>query len=135
MIIDHNIIPWSSITRGILIKPLDKSSLRNKIDDFIKILFLDKIRESKKIIINTIEVIIKKRDISMIQVIITWILSKEDILQLWIYLIIVISISIIGLNSEERIKDIIIIINLKLMEEEKKQLEESYISRSITGYS
>jgi versiconal hemiacetal acetate reductase len=92
-------------------------------------------RESEKTIINTIEAIAKKRGVSMAQVATTWILSKDGILQLWIYLTIVVSTSIVGLNSEDRIKDMIVTINLELMEEEKKQLEEPYIPRSITGYS
>ena len=42
---------------------------------------------------------------------------------------------IVGLNSEERIKEMVEAVNLKLTEEEKKELEEPYIPRAIAGQS
>jgi len=41
----------------------------------------------------------------------------------------------VGLNSEERIKEIIEAVNIELTEEEIKYLEEPYVARAITGHS
>jgi aryl-alcohol dehydrogenase-like predicted oxidoreductase len=41
----------------------------------------------------------------------------------------------VGLNSEDRIKDMVAAVNLELTEEEKKQLEEPYVPRPIAGHS
>ncbi len=42
---------------------------------------------------------------------------------------------IVGLNSEDRIKDMVAAVNLKLTEDEKKYLEEPYVPRPIAGHS
>jgi aryl-alcohol dehydrogenase (NADP+) len=42
---------------------------------------------------------------------------------------------IVGLNSEDRIKDMIAAVNLELTEDEKKYLEEPYVPRPIAGHS
>jgi aryl-alcohol dehydrogenase-like predicted oxidoreductase len=92
-------------------------------------------RESEKTIINAVEAIAKKRGVSMAQVATAWVLSKDGMLQRRIYLTAVVSAPIVGLNSEDRIKDMVAAVNLELTEEEKKQLEEPYVPRPITGHS
>jgi len=42
---------------------------------------------------------------------------------------------IVGLNSEERIKEMVEAVNLELTAEEKKELEEPYVPRPIAGHS
>ena len=47
---------------------------------------------------------------------------------------VVMSAPIVGLNSEERIKEMAEAVNIKLSEEEIKHLEEPYVSRPIVGH-
>ena len=42
---------------------------------------------------------------------------------------------IVGLNSEDRIKDMVQAVNLELTEDEKKYLEEPYVTRPIAGHA
>jgi len=42
---------------------------------------------------------------------------------------------IVGLNSEERIQEMVDAVNLELTKEEIKELEEPYVPRPIAGHS
>jgi hypothetical protein len=48
---------------------------------------------------------------------------------------IVVSAPIVGLNSEERIKEMVEAVSIELSKEEIKYLEEPYMTRSIKGHS
>jgi 1-deoxyxylulose-5-phosphate synthase len=50
-------------------------------------------------------------------------------------LILVVSAPIVGLNSENRIKEMVEAVNLTLSEEEINELEEPYVPRPIAGHS
>jgi 1-deoxyxylulose-5-phosphate synthase len=41
----------------------------------------------------------------------------------------------VGLNSVERIKEMVEAVNLELTEDEIKHLEEPYVTRSIAGHT
>jgi len=45
-----------------------------------------------------------------------------------------VSAPIVGLNSEERIKEMVEAVNITLTEDEIKHLEEPYTSRPIVGH-
>jgi versiconal hemiacetal acetate reductase len=133
------VIPWSPIARGILAKPIGASSLRSETDGFLKLLFSNEMKESEKTIVNRVEEIAKKRGVSMAQVATAWVLSKEGRSFLdpnwdWSWRVAV-TAPIVGLNSEERIKDMVAAVNLELTEDEKKYLEEPYVPRPIAGHS
>lgn len=51
------------------------------------------------------------------------------------WLILVVTAPIVGLNSEERIKEMVEAVNFKLTDEELKSLEEPYVPRPIVGHS
>ncbi|KAJ7745767.1 Aldo keto reductase [Mycena metata] len=70
-----------------------------------------------------VEEIAKKRDISMAQVSLAWLLSKEGV-----------SAPIIGSNSLKNLADLIAAIHIKLTEEEIKYLEEPYQPMGILGH-
>jgi aryl-alcohol dehydrogenase-like predicted oxidoreductase len=48
---------------------------------------------------------------------------------------VVVSAPIVGLSSEERIKEIVEAINIELSEEDIKHLEEPYVPRPIVGHT
>lgn len=135
-ILIHRVIPWSPIARGLLAKPIGASSLRSETDGFLKVLFSDEMRESEREIINRVEALAKKRDVSMAQIATAWVLSKDgtwtNFHECW--LMAVVTAPIVGMNSEDRIKDMVAAVNLELTEEEKKYLEEPYVPRPIAGH-
>jgi aryl-alcohol dehydrogenase-like predicted oxidoreductase len=85
-------------------------------------------------IINRVEALSTKRGVSMAQVATAWILSKEvGILFCNFALIGAITAPIVGVNSEDRIKDMAAAIHLRLTEAEIRDLEEPYVPQMVTG--
>lgn len=110
------LIPWSPIARGILARPLDSQSQLNRnseTDKTIQKLGLANLSENDEEIINRVEKVAKERNVSMSVVASAWVLSKG-------------CAPIVGINSEERIDDIISALDVKLTDEEVKFLEEPY---------
>jgi len=71
------VIPWSPVARGALAKPRSASSLRSETDSFLYALVTNNQRDSEKDIIDRVEEIAKKKNISMAQVATAWLLSKD----------------------------------------------------------
>ncbi|KAK2028418.1 Aldo/keto reductase [Colletotrichum zoysiae] len=115
------VIPWSPIARGLLAKPLSKegeqgTSLRSQTDKKTQKWFAD----ANLDIVNRVEEIAKKKGVSMALVSTAWVLQQG-------------CYPIVGLTSEERIKDTIGALKVKLSEEECQYLESEYRPRSIQG--
>ena len=73
-------------------------------------------------IVNTLEEIASSKGLPMATVATAWCLSKEAVNP------------IVGLNSKERIDQIVDAVKVKLTEEEIKRLEEGYLPKAIQGY-
>ncbi|KAF7794643.1 hypothetical protein EIP86_005780, partial [Pleurotus ostreatoroseus] len=104
-------IPWSPLARGLVTRPLSEQSKRGDTDWFIG-------RYKKggtTDIINRIEEIAKKRNISMAQVSIAWVLAKDGV-----------TAPIVGTTNLDNLKDILGGVHVELTEEEIKYLEEPY---------
>jgi len=114
-------IPWSPLARGLLTRPLKEQTKRSSTDLFIK-----RYSESPQMatIIDRVEEVAKKKGISMAQVNIAWLLSKEGV-----------TAPIIGTTSLDNLQDIIAGVGVTLTEDEIKYLEESYQPRSIFGHT
>ncbi|KAF7800162.1 hypothetical protein EIP86_011409 [Pleurotus ostreatoroseus] len=113
-------VPWSPLARGLVTRPLSEQSKRGETDGFIARYKSGNMPE----IIRRIEEIAKKRDISMAQVNIAWILSKEGV-----------TAPIVGTTNLDNLKDIIAGVHVKLTEEEIKYLGEPYQPLNILGHS
>ena len=115
------IIPWSPIAMGILAKPLKaEKSLRGKTDQFISPFDLDKLTDADKEIVNRVEEIAKKHGKSMAAISTAWVISKG-------------ANPIVGVNSIERVEDLLTALDVKLTDEETKYLEEPYKPKKIYG--
>ncbi|CAE6486045.1 unnamed protein product, partial [Rhizoctonia solani] len=106
-------IPWSPLSRGALARPFSESTLRSQGDPMAAL--MNQTRESNKEIITRVEQIAKARNVSMAQVGLAWVLSKDHT-----------SAPIIGITNLENFQDTIGALQVKLTEEEIKQLEEPY---------
>ncbi|CCM05958.1 uncharacterized protein FIBRA_08197 [Fibroporia radiculosa] len=115
-------IPWSPLGRGLLCRPFDKlkDSKRGETDWFLRV--YDDIPALEQII-NRVEEIAKKHQVSMAQVATAWEFSKD-----------VVAAPIVGTTSLENLKDILEGVYLKLTEEEVKYLEEPYKPMQIIGH-
>ncbi|KAF9529797.1 aryl-alcohol dehydrogenase [Crepidotus variabilis] len=113
-------IPWSPLARGLATRPLSENSARGDVDWGIKN-YLTGAGTAE--IVSRIEEISKKRGISMAQVSVAWILSKEGV-----------SAPIVGTTSLKNLEDIVGGASVTLTEEEIKYLEEPYKPLKVIGH-
>ncbi|GIK03236.1 hypothetical protein Aspvir_007305 [Aspergillus viridinutans] len=116
------LIPWSPMARGVLARPWgSRSSVRENTDAALHLLVRSRETEADKAIVERVEEIAKKKNISMAQVAIAWVLShpKEN--------------PILGLSSKERIDEAVAAIKVQLTPEEIKYLEEPYRPKALTA--
>ncbi|KAJ3514790.1 hypothetical protein NLJ89_g2163 [Agrocybe chaxingu] len=115
-------IPWSPLARGLLARPLSAQTKRGDTDPYISSYSCSETPGTAEII-GRVEEVAKKREISMAQVAIAWILSKEGV-----------SAPIVGTTNLKNLEDIIAGANVKLTDEEIKFLEEPYKPQKIIGH-
>ncbi|KDQ17441.1 hypothetical protein BOTBODRAFT_30237 [Botryobasidium botryosum FD-172 SS1] len=112
-------IPWSTLAKGILARPFVSETTRTREDGF-----LNRIRSEKdEAIISRVEEIAKRKGVSMAQVSLAWILSKDGV-----------TAPIVGITSLEKLEDTIGALNVSLTPEEIRYLEEPYAPRRILGH-
>ncbi|KAG8688695.1 hypothetical protein FRC09_012771 [Ceratobasidium sp. 395] len=120
MMFGVGMIPWSPLARGALTRPLgSQATTRSETDPWAS--YLPTTREANAAIVNRVEEIAKARNISMAQVAVAWSLSKDYM-----------TAPIIGTTSLKNLEDIIGGIDVKLTEEEIKQLEDPYVPQPIS---
>ncbi|KAI9066914.1 aryl-alcohol dehydrogenase [Trametes sanguinea] len=113
-------IPWSPLARGLLTRPLDAQSARSSVD-----WMLPKYKtEATAQIVNRVEELAKRKNATMAQVALAWILSKPGV-----------SAPIIGTTSIKNLEDLLGAFDVKLSEDEVKYLEEPYAPMPIVGHS
>ncbi|CAE6441150.1 unnamed protein product [Rhizoctonia solani] len=115
-------IPWSPLSQGILARPYETTSLRGETSEFSGM--WAKTKEDNKEVILRVEKIAKARGISMAQVAIAWSLSKD-----------VVSAPIIGTTKLSSLHDLLGVLDVKLTDQEIKQLEEPYVYQAIQGFA
>jgi len=117
-------IPWSPLSRGLLSRPRGErdTTLRSKTDPFTEI--LQKREDPSNEIIDRVEEIAKKKNISMSQVALAWLLTKDPV-----------AAPIVGTSNLEHLDDMIKSIHIKLTDEEIKYLEEQYAPKPIVGFT
>ncbi|KAF9551744.1 Aldo/keto reductase [Agrocybe pediades] len=114
-------IPWSPLGRGTLTRPNSKQNdtVRGKSDDY-KTIYSAKETAN---IVDAVEKIAKEKGVSMAQVALAWVMSKEGV-----------SAPIVGTTSLENLYDLLGAIDIKLSEDEIKQLEASYVPQDAIGH-
>ncbi|KAF9474778.1 Aldo/keto reductase [Pholiota conissans] len=115
-------IPWSPLARGLVTRPLGAvgDTPRGKTDVWVKG-YAD--NQGTKDIVTTVEKIAKARGLTMAQVSLAWILSKPGV-----------SAPIVGSTSLNNLTELISGIDVKLTEEEIKELEAPYLPQAIFGH-
>ncbi|SFU33328.1 Predicted oxidoreductase [Clostridium sp. DSM 8431] len=111
--------PYSALASGRLAKPIGENSKRLKEDNFAKGEY-DATKEQDLEIIKRVQEIADKRNVSMTEVSLSWLLSKT-------------SSPVVGATKKSHIDGAVKAVNLKLTEEEIKYLEELYKPHAIVG--
>ncbi|KAI0737385.1 Aldo/keto reductase [Daedaleopsis nitida] len=112
-------IPWSPLGRGLLTRPVNAESLRGKTDAYQAIYNIPFLADLNA----RIEELAKKKNVSMAQISIAWILAKPGV-----------TAPIIGTTSLSNLEDILGSLDVTLTEEEMKYLEEPYQPLKIIGH-
>ncbi|CAE6404697.1 unnamed protein product [Rhizoctonia solani] len=116
-------IPWSPLARGFLTRPLDQQkTTRGQTDRLIG--GYGKAHEGNNEIVRRVESLAKKKNLTMAQVALAWVMSKDQV-----------SAPIIGTTNLKNLEELVAVVNVKLDEEEIKYLEEPYAPQAIFGHS
>ncbi|KAF2744042.1 Aldo/keto reductase [Sporormia fimetaria CBS 119925] len=117
------LIPWSPIARGALTRPWSErtNTKRGETDRFLHHLVHSREDEIDKEIIQRVEEVAKKNNVSMACVATAWCIQKGVC-------------PIIGLGSKERIDEAVKNSKFKLKDEEIKFLEEKYRPKERQGF-
>lgn len=105
--------PWSPNARGLLTRPANETTQRAAVNGRVF-----PINDVNREIINRVEEVAKKHNVSMATVSTSWVLDKGYY-------------PIVGMSSIERVKEAIEATTFHLNEEETKYLEEPYKPREI----
>jgi len=114
-------IPWSPLARGLLTRPYGNETVRSESDGPIQRYGKNAGTEE---IVNRVEKIAKAKGISMAQLSLAWIMSQKGV-----------TAPIVGTTSLENLYDLLGAVDVKLTEEEKKELEAPYIAQAAFGHS
>ncbi|OXB34436.1 aryl-alcohol dehydrogenase [Cryptococcus neoformans] len=118
-------IPWSPLGRGFLTRPWkDASSTRADTDNYFKAVGFASPEESKKRVNEGVQKVADNRGVSMAQVALAWILSRDFI-----------TAPIVGTTSLDKLKDLLGVININLADEEKKLIEDPYVPQPVAGHT
>ncbi|RMZ74615.1 Versiconal hemiacetal acetate reductase [Pyrenophora seminiperda CCB06] len=116
------LIPWSPIARGVLTRPwADRSSKRAETDKFLDVLVHMHEDSIDKKIVERVEEVAKKNNVSMACIATAWTIKKGVC-------------PIIGMNSKARIEEAVQNSNFKLSDDDAKYLEEVYVPKFRQGF-
>jgi len=112
-------IPWSPLARGYVARPAANNSLRGETDIWYK----GYDTPANQVVRLRVEEIAKKRNFTMAQVSLLWILGKDPV-----------AAPIVGTTKLKNLDDLIAVVHEKLTEEEMSYLEEPYKPMEIFGH-
>jgi 1-deoxyxylulose-5-phosphate synthase len=116
------VIPWSPLARGRLTRDWDQGSERQKTDTYGKSLYIAT-SEADRQVIEAVAAVAAHRGIPRAQVALSWVIDKP-----------VISAPIVGVTKMQHLEDAIASLDVKLTDEERRQLEAPYVPHAVAGF-
>lgn len=116
------LIPYSPLARGVLAKPLKSTtqSDRSKSDQFQRVLGLDSLSDSDQQTIERVAELATKKDVSQAVISLAWLIHKG-------------CSPIVGINSEDRVDDMVKAAKLQLTDGEIEYLGDKYTTKPYVG--
>jgi len=115
-------IPWSPLARGFLTRPPSKEVTARGSSDAWSQKYAENSKGSLEIV-KKVEELSKKYQVSMAQISLAWVLSKD-----------VVTAPIIGTTSMDNLRELIDAIHIKLSDEDIEYLQEPYEAQPIFGH-
>lgn len=118
------VTPWSPLARGKLARPWGQAGTKRAgADPFGKTLY-SRTEEADKAVVDRLGEVAAARGVSQAQVALAWMMDKPAIVG-----------PIVGATKPNHLQDAVAAVDLKLTEEERKQLEEPYVAHPVLGLS
>jgi aryl-alcohol dehydrogenase-like predicted oxidoreductase len=117
------VIPWSPLARGRLTREWDSKTSRSETDEFGKTLYRYSPEQDRKIV-EAVGAIASRRGVSRAQVALAWVLGTRGV-----------TAPIVGATRLSHLQDALAAAELKLTDDERRQLEAPYVPHPIEGYS
>ncbi|WP_431966717.1 aldo/keto reductase [Actinacidiphila sp. bgisy160] len=114
------VTPWSPLARGRLTRDWDAGSARQATDEFGGTLYL----EEDRVIVEAVAAIAARRGLSRAQIALAWLLGRPGV-----------TAPIVGVGKEAHLEDAVAALDVRLTEEELKELESPYRPHSVVGFS
>ena len=115
------LIPWSPLAAGRLAHDWEMETGRTKIDDVAKWVY-DSTKKIDQPVVENLKKLAANRGVSMAQMALAWMLSKDCITS-----------PIVGTTRVEHIEEAVAAIDIKLTQEEIESLEASYVPHPVLG--
>lgn len=115
------VIPWSPLARGRLTRDWNEVSERQKTDLVDKALYTATVEADRKVI-EAVASVAQARGVPRAQVALAWVLQQP-----------VITAPIIGASKPHHLEDAVAALELKLTEDEIRQLEAPYVPHPVAG--
>lgn len=115
------VIPWSPLARGRLTRDWNEVSERQKTDLVDKALYTATVEADRKVI-EAVANVAQARGVPRAQVALAWLLHQP-----------VITAPIVGASKPNHLEDAVAALDLKLTEEEIRQLEAPYVPHPVAG--
>lgn len=119
------VIPWSPLARGHLARPWNEGNTtpRSETDEFGKTLYR-RTEEADRQVIQRVQELAQKRDVSMAQIALAWLLSRPAVTS-----------PIVGATKPQHLEDAVNALSVKLSSEEITVLEEPYVPHPVAGFA
>lgn len=113
-------VPWSPLARGLLTRPSSQQgqTTRETTDRYLKGYSFN------PSIVDSVEAIAIKKNVSMAQIATAWLLNKEGV-----------TAPIVGTTSLDKLKELIDAVHITLTDEEMKELEQHYRAQGVFGHT
>ena len=117
------IIPWSPLARGRLTRAWASETGRASTDDYARTLYAAT-EDSDRQVVATVERLSKSRGMPMAQLSLAWVLSKPGI-----------TAPIVGATKLQQLDDAVAALDVKLSDDDVKELESAYVPHAVAGFS
>ncbi|MGJ5756003.1 aryl-alcohol dehydrogenase-like predicted oxidoreductase [Streptomyces puniciscabiei] len=113
------VIPWSPLARGRLTRDWDATSVRGETDAYGRTLY----QPDDKRIVDAVAAIAERRGVPRAQVALAWVASRPGV-----------TAPIVGATKPHHVPDALAALDLRLTDDEIRELEEPYTPRGIAGH-
>jgi aryl-alcohol dehydrogenase-like predicted oxidoreductase len=117
------LIPWSPLARGRLARGNDSGSVRNKTDEYARLLYGAELAGADQKIVDAVQRIATARGLPPAQVALAWLSHKPAVVA-----------PIVGASKIRHIEDGVASLSIKLTADEMASLEAPYVPHPVIGH-